>query len=199
MKVEQSIESKPSVLRMAAALLICLIVAIYLYAVVSGLIPRDRRLDGIDVTVIGLALLALLLVLQPNILARLRLLEVKGFKVELLEKVRDRQLQQEVELEDIRLVIPLLLPETERNHLRNLASGAVTSYKGNQALRTELRRLRAIGLIRSRNHAVADIKDNIVVALSDYVELTDLGQKWARRLAELEEPKNNNAASTTTA
>jgi hypothetical protein len=176
-----------------------LIVAIYLYAVVSGLIPRDRRLDGIDVTVIGLALLALLLVLQPNILARLRLLEVKGFKVELLEKVRDRQLQQEVELEDIRLVIPLLLPETERNHLRNLASGAVTSYKGNQALRTELRRLRAIGLIRSRNHAVADIKDNIVVALSDYVELTDLGQKWARRLAELEEPKNNNAASTTTA
>ena len=196
MNVEESIESKPSIVRIATALVVLLVVAIYAYAIVGGHVPKDRRLDGIDVTIIALASLCSVLILQPNVLARLRLLELKGFKIELLEKVRERQLQQEVELEDIRLIIPLLLPETERKHLRNLSSGAATSYRGNNALRAELRRLRSIGLIRTRgNHAIGEIKDDVVVGLPDYVELTNLGQRWARRLAELEEPKNGEAPS----
>ena len=187
MNAEESNESKPSIGRIAAALVVLLVVVIYAYAIVSGHVPKDRRLDAVDVAVVALASLCSVLIFRPNVLARLRLLELKGFKIELLEKVRERQLQQEVELEDIRLIIPLLLPETERKHLRNLASGAVTSYKGNNALRAELRRLRSIGLIRGRgNHAIGEMKDDVVVALPDYVELTNLGQRWARRLAELE-------------
>jgi hypothetical protein len=113
MNVEESNETKPSNSRIAAALVVLLVVVIYVYAIVSGHVPKDRRLDGIDVAVLALGSLCSILILRPNVLARLRLLELKGFKVELLEKVRERQLQQEVELEDIRLIIPLLLPETE--------------------------------------------------------------------------------------
>jgi hypothetical protein len=113
-------------------------------------------------------------------------LEVHGVKVE-MEKVRERQLRQEVELEDLRLVIPLLLPESEQKHLRHLAVGTGSMYTGKESLRSELRRLRSIGLIRSRTgHSISQMRDGVGFVLQDHVALTDLGRRWAERLAELE-------------
>jgi hypothetical protein len=36
------------------------------------------------------------------------------------------------------------------------------------------------------NHAVGELRSDMTVDLSEYVELTDLGQRWVQRLADLE-------------
>jgi hypothetical protein len=88
--------------------------------------------------------------------------------------------------EDLALLLPLLLPEAERNHLINLDRGRTAAYRGNGALRAELRHLRSIGLIRSRpNRTIGEMRDGTVFDLADCVELTAAGQHWARRLPEI--------------
>ena len=174
--------------RRLAALLVLAFVAAYTVAVVSGTVHKDNRLQLADLALIVLASTGVGLLLNPTLMSRLRTFELQGFKVELLEQVRDRQLQQAQDLADLQLILPLLLPETERTHLKNLAEGTADGYKGNHALRTELRRLRSIGLIRTRsNRAVGHIVDGLVFDLGDYVALTELGERWTRRLAELDE------------
>jgi hypothetical protein len=66
----------------------------------------------------------------------------------MIERVKENENQ----LNYIRMLIPLLLPETERNHLINLAQGETSNYQGNHELRSELRRLRNIRLIRMVNN-----------------------------------------------
>ena len=183
--------------RRLIAVLIVVVIGAYSWGVVSGRVHSDNRLQLADLALIALAFGACSLVLNPKLTSRLRAIELQGFKVELLERVRERQLQQAQDLEDIQLIIPLLLPETERKHLKNLARRTTAGYKGNHALRTELRRLRSIGLVRTRsNRAIGDLGDGAVVDLVDYLALTDLGERWARRLAELEEaPDRANEAA----
>jgi hypothetical protein len=124
--------------------------------------------------------------------ALLLLRQVKSFslgqlKFELIEKLRERQAVQEQKIDDIRLILPLLLPSTEVKHLRNIAAGNTERYAGNDALRAELRRLRSIGLVAKKaGRNVADIKDGMKFDLADYVELTELGRKWAARIPEIE-------------
>ncbi len=72
---------------------------------------------NIDATVIALIILSaisILFLIRPDSFSRLKLLEMAGFKLELLEKVREKQEMQQVCLDDIRWILPLLLPETER-------------------------------------------------------------------------------------
>jgi hypothetical protein len=90
--------------------------------------------------------------------------------------------------EGIGLMLPLLLPQAERQHLLNLANGRTTEYKGDHSVRSELRRLRSLGLIRMhRDRQVAQMQDGLGFDLVDYVELTELGKRWARKLQEIEE------------
>jgi hypothetical protein len=107
-------------------------------------------------------------------------------KLEMLEKVRERQVQQEERLDDLALILPLLLPEKEQKHLINLAEGRTKDYRGNKNLRDELRRLRSIGLIAMKKGYIADIKDGMSINLADYVELTSLGRRWTKRISEIE-------------
>ena len=177
----------PLARRLLAVVLLVLTVA-YGSGVISGTIHKDNRLQLADLALIVFGCALGTLILSPGLLSRLRAVELQGFKVELLERVRERQLQQAQDLEDVQLIIPLLLPETERTHLKNLARQATSSYKGSHSLRTELRRMRSIGLIRMRaNRTVGDLADGVVRDLADYVALTDLGERWARRLATLED------------
>jgi hypothetical protein len=129
--------------------------------------------------------------------AFLLLRQIKTFnfgdiKLEMLEKVKERQVQQEEKLDDFELVLPLLLPEKERKHLINLDEGKTKDYRGNKNLRDELRRLRSIGLIAMRRGYIADIKDNMIISLDDYVELTGLGRRWTKRIAEIEYKNDDN-------
>src|SRR5206468_9799218 len=92
-----------------AIALLALIVA-YTWGVVSGGIDENRRIDAthmVAIVVVGVFCAALL---SPKLLSRIKTLELKGFKLE-LEKVRERQRRQELEIEDIRLLIAVLLPD----------------------------------------------------------------------------------------
>ena len=119
--------------------------------------------------------------------SRFKRLELQGFKLEMLEKVKDKQAQQEERLDDIALMLPLLFPERERAHVLSLAAAGPRPYKGSHDVRVELRRLRSIGLLRTRpSHHIGELKDDAEVDLATLVELTPLGVQWSRRLKEIE-------------
>ena len=157
-------------------------------AVVAGLIPAERRIDAAALAVIALAVICIFLLMNPGIFERLKVFEVSGFKLEMLERVKERQAEQENKLEDISLILPLLLPKAERKHLLNLANAKTTEYKGSAALRAELRRLRTASLIKSYPDLhLGQIEDGSKVDLAKYVGLTPLGERWVRRIREIEQ------------
>jgi hypothetical protein len=84
-------------------------------------------------------------------------------------------------------MLPLLLPEGDGQHLLNLAAGWTSEYTGGQSVRSELRRLRSLGLLRMRrDRQVGQMQDGSGFDLADYVELTELGKRWVRKLQEIE-------------
>ena len=173
--------------RVSLAVLLCALVGAYSIGIVTGGISADRRIDVVHLGIIIFAVSVATLILQPEILRRFKALELKGFRLEMLEKVREKQVEQENQLDDIRLMLPLLLPDTEQKHLSNLSNGRTSAYRGSPTLRTEVRRLRSIRLIRmKKDKRVAYIKDGLDFDLADFVELTPLGDRWVARLAEIE-------------
>lgn len=151
-------------------------------AIVRMFLATDAKiLDRIDNT----TLLYLVVAGALLLLRQIKTLSFGDVKLEMLEKVKARQAQQEEKLDDIDIILPLLLPNEERKHLINLAEGK-TQYQGNKSLRDELRRLRKIRLISTRMGYIADIKDGMKFDLADRIELTTLGKRWASRLRELE-------------
>ncbi len=119
----------------------------------------------------------------------LLLREVKTFSFGQLklERIEERQKRQEKRLDDIQLILPLLLPEKEVQHIKNLFTHATAGYRGCHAVRTELRRLASIELLsRKTGQHISEIKDNAEFDLGKYVELTELGRRWAERIQEIE-------------
>ncbi len=164
--------------RVVVAILIALTVAAYTASVISGFITEQNKIDSVNLALIALGVLGIVLSLRPDVFDRLKHFEMAGVKLDMLEN----------RLQDIALVLPLLLQEAERKHLINLASGQTAGYNGWQPLRIELRRLRSLKLIRMRgDHRVGEIEDGWIFDLGKYVELTELGERWVRRIREIEE------------
>jgi hypothetical protein len=160
------------------------LIAAYTLSVVTGLIPPERRIDVPTLAVITFTILCIFLLRNPGIFERLKIFEVSGFKLEMLEK---KQLEQE---NIISLTLPLLLPKPEQDHLLNLADGKTAGYKGGDALRKELRRLRTAGLIRSHpDKNIGHLEDGKTVDLAEYVALEPLGERWVKRIRENEQAK----------
>jgi len=85
--------------------------------------------------------------------------------------------------EDMGLMLSVLIPEPEQKHLLNIANGKTKGYKGRGSLRSELRHLRSIGLIRKRaDRNIGELKSEGVYDLADILELTDLGRQWVAKL-----------------
>lgn len=85
--------------------------------------------------------------------------------------------------DNLEMMLALVILEPERKHLLNIASGRTQGYKGRGSLRSELRRLRSMGLIRKHTELhIGDLKSGDVYDLADFVELTDLGRQWAAKL-----------------
>ena len=146
----------------------------------TGPNPLPDRLD--QTTLLYLCVAGVLLLLR-----RIKTFAFGQLKFELIEKLVERQAKQEQTLEDLRLILPLLLPGNEVQHIRNLSASQTESYSGNEALRAELRRLRSMGLLSKRpDRNIADMKDGLKFDLADYVELTELGRNWATRIPEIE-------------
>lgn len=105
----------------------------------------------------------------------------KTFATVDLEELKSVQKQQQDHLSIMQLVLPLLLPKEEQQHLLNLGLEKTPDYQGHRSLRSELRRLRTMGLIEKHPYRnIADIKDNLTVDLSKFVYLTKAGKEWVK-------------------
>jgi len=181
---DQDPDRRPlSALRLLIAILSGLIAIGYPLGIVLGRLPEGKRIDGTALAVMALALFSILLAVRPDLVDRFKGFEMSGFKVEMLERVRERQAEQAIQLRDLSDMLPLLLPVSERKHLRNLALNTADNYRGNHALRSELRRLRSFELLKTRpDKRIGLMKDGMTFDLRDYVELTDLGKRWSKRI-----------------
>ena len=175
-------------LRAVAAVALVLAAVAYTAGVLSGELKKHERVDAVHLGLIALAGAGAALLVRPDLLPVKRV-EVSGFKLELLERVRSRQIEQENVLHDVQMMLPLLLPETERKHLLNLAGGKSGGYRGGGPVRAELRRLRSIGLVEMTgpDRQVAHLRGDRDFDLADFVRLTPLGERWVAKLREIEE------------
>ena len=139
-------------------------------------------IDASNLGLIALAVLCVLLLIYPELLTRIHSIQAGGISFDLLET---KQKEQAAQLDEFKLILSILIPENERRHILNLALGHTEKYVGNNNVRTELRRLRSINLIRSVQ-PVGNIKDDVQFDLSKFVELTDLGRKWIPQLLKYE-------------
>ncbi len=198
--IQRDANSKPrSNLRVLIAILLAFIALSYTAGIVFGYVPEGRRIDAASLALIAVVVLAIVIALHPDLVERIKGFEMSGFKVEMLERVRERQAEQAIQLQDMSLMLPLLLPLPERKHLRNLTTNTTRNYKGSHALRSELRRLRSFDLIKMRpDKHVGFMKDGTVFDLADFVELTDLGKRWAKRITEIEHSESDAESSTQT-
>jgi hypothetical protein len=164
----------------AVAIVIALCAVAYAAAIVFGWIEKEQRIDGTSGALIAVALLVALLVWNPKAFDRIRLLQILNFKLQLSE-LKSRQ-------DSMEMILPLLIPEHESRHLRNLLRSRTASYRGTRPMREELRRLRAMSLIEMKgDRHVGDMKDGHRFDLSNFVELTPLGRECAQRLQDFED------------
>jgi hypothetical protein len=108
-------------------------------------------------------------------------------KIELDEVKRTQESQQD-HLRVMEMVLPLLLPKPEQQHILNLGTGNTSNYEGNHFLRSELRRLYSMGLLEKHaGRNIGDIRDNLTVDLTNYVYLTKSGRDWVTVIRKNEE------------
>ncbi len=184
------VESSPKFLfaRYLLAALLCLLALAYTGAAVFGMIPKERRIDSTNVMIIGMAGVCAVILIHPNILERLRRLKLAGFELE-VDKIKQKQEQQQGQLEAISLLLPLVLTEAEGKHLKNLGENA-TDYTGSHAVKSELRKLRAMGLIRNLpDQHIGSMKDDARTDIGRLVELTPFGRRLLQQLRQIEEAK----------
>ncbi|PSN13147.1 hypothetical protein C7293_17165 [filamentous cyanobacterium CCT1] len=180
-------------LRWVGAVLIGLAAMRYLGLIVFEGLAEERRLTLVELGILLLAGGSIALLVQPNLLGLVKLIEVAGIKLE-LERLQEKQKAQESELETMRVMLPLLLPEDERSHLKNLANGRTAGYYGNADLRQTLRRLRSTHLLQMKNgHHVSELQDGRMFDLADYIELTSDGWQWLERIKAVEKEQQEDA------
>jgi hypothetical protein len=156
----------------------------YTVGVLFGFLPEGRRIDLVHLGLLALVALVILLLLWPEAVGRVKLVEVAGVKVEMLE-LKEQQAVQSLQLEDIKLILPLLLPEAERKHLLILARNPSTQYKRTSLVKEELRHLRSLGLIKMKlNHTVGQLPEEF--ELAEHFEMTERGRRWVARYSEIE-------------
>ena len=177
--------------RLILAIVPGLLTVVYVGGVLTGFLPEGRKIDTVTLAIIVLAVVAVAALVRPHVFSRLKLFEVGGIKLEMVERVTKYQEKQGNQLKDIQLILPLLVPEGERKRLLDLAEGKTFTEKGDHhRLRSELRRLRPVKLIRMKDgHKVAELKDDMEFEFARCVELTDLGKQWVNRIKEMETPE----------
>ncbi len=101
-------------------------------------------------------------------------------------ELQDTQKDQSKGLDEIRFVLAALVTAPELSHLKNLSKGSTSNYTRNDSLQAELRRLRSIGLIKSKRY-IADMPDKF--DLAEWVELTDRGADYLKHMEEVDNPR----------
>lgn len=185
-------QNKPSQRWNAIAAVVFLIFSFaYTVGVILGYVPVDRRIDTVNLVLIVAVSALIVAWINPKLIERVSSIEWSGLRIKMLE-VKQRQDIQETQLDRFSLVLKLLLPKSERDHLQVMAEGKTTGFTGSHELRTQLRHLRSMGLIRnSSGRLVKQIEDNTTVDLADYVKLTEFGRQWADSLKQIKAEETN--------
>jgi hypothetical protein len=178
--------------RIGLAVLIIGAMAAYVWALMTGNLPETRKLDLTTLAVIAFSIFLSFVLISPGFFQRLKIFEMSGFKLEMLEKVREKQMEQENKLDDIGLILPLLLSKAKQQHLLNIADGKTANYKGSHDGRSELRNLRSAGLLKSKPGThISQLKDGTEYDVSKLLELTPLGTRWVSRIRANEQAENS--------
>jgi len=163
---------------------ILLAVLLYVVAIVIGKVPDERKLRGADVGILVVGILVGTALLRPQLLDRLTHFKLGGLEFE-LQQIQQDQKTQRKDLDDVRFILTLVLQDNEKQHLKNLSSGNTENYVGNHVLRTELRRLRKLGLLADReHHGISEIKDGQRIDLQSVVCLTERGRRYLEDIRE---------------
>ena len=184
-------ENGPSLARKAVAAAVAVVAVSYLVLVISGAIKHENRLTAAEFGVVAVAAVASAAALRPGLFDRLQKFDFAGIKFELGEvkkgqiEVQKNQEEQQAVLEDVRLALRLLIGKNEREHLVNLFKLTTANYRVKGSLRDELRRLRAMRLLKMREgKTVGGMPDSAGFDLADYVELTEDGRKFVSHLTD---------------
>jgi hypothetical protein len=193
-------------IRYVAAGVIVIAVLAYILALVLGELPEKAHIDfaAIVLMIVGAASVALLFTPRwaaklVEALPRVRAVQIASLKVE-LEALQARQDEQGSSLALLQLLAPLVITDPERKHLLNLHYRRGAGYRGNHAVRSELRRLRYLKLIDNKK-PIGSAEDGSLFDLAELVQLTRLGTKWAeqlevmKRLEDLEPPRGDDGQS----
>ncbi len=171
-------------IRLALALGIILAISAYIVGIVIGKIQDKQKLGIADVGLLLVGCAAVAVLLRPELLERVTHIKVGSVEFE-LQKLQHDQEKQRNELDDVRFVLTLLLEPSELQHLKNIDKGKTQDYLGRHSVRTELRKLRTLGLIRNRDdRKISELADNSKMDLKNIVELTERGRQYLARLAE---------------
>lgn len=177
-------------LRWIGAVLIGYAVFRYLSLIIFEGLSPENRLTLVELGIIVLTVIGMTLLIRPDLLGLVKLIEVAGIRLE-LERLQQKQKQQENELATMKVMLPLLLPADERAHLKNLAKGKTEKYYGNGGLRQTIRRLRSAGLLRMKNgHHVSEFEDGKQFNLANFVELTADGLMWLEKIKAVEKEQH---------
>jgi hypothetical protein len=183
---DDSIQAKTQpLLRFTVAGLVALLLVAYVVAIVMGKISASRHISLADFAIIVIGFVIISILFRPQLVRYIQRFEFGTFKFELrdqLREIQDTQRDHGQELDGIRFVLEALVTEDELKHLRNLARGATTNYIRRDTLQAELRRLRSIGLIKSKHGYIAQMPESF--DLADWVELTKRGADYLRRVEE---------------
>jgi hypothetical protein len=164
--------------RTISAVLLALVLVAYLIAVTVGWIPAGQKLGTADLMLVVVVLATMIVLLNPRILERIESVKFGRLEFQLSELRKD--------VDDIRFILRMLVTEPEKRHLEMLDEGDTSNYSFEGGLEQELRRLRALGCIKSKDgHRLADMPRAGSFDLADFVTLTDLGRDYLSRLKQI--------------
>jgi hypothetical protein len=171
------------VLREAVAAIVVIAVGAYVVTIVNGTIKPDQKLGIADVAVIVVGIGAATVIALPQLAGSIQSINIGDLKLELREIKYHQQVQKE-EIDRIRLALELAATDAERKHLMNLDSPRPNvTYRGDQNLKIELRHLRSLELIRSKQY-IGSIPDGRDFDLREFVELTQRGKDYLKSVTE---------------
>jgi len=128
MDPQQGLADQPRAgrLRLLFSLICGAVATAYAVGIVLGAIPLEHRLDATALTVLALATAVVVLLASPGLVSRFKRLELQGFKLEMLERVKDKQAQQEERLDDIALMLPCFSRERAGTPLESCGGSHAT-------------------------------------------------------------------------
>jgi len=122
----------------------------------AGKISASRQVTIAELAVIVIGVMAIVILIQPGALSNVQEFGLGGLvSVKMKNKLQDLENTQEnqtKDLDDLRFTTNLLVTDLGRKQLENLATGSTSKYDRNELLQDELRRLRGLGLIKSKRN-----------------------------------------------